>query len=53
MLFFVFRCVQYETASVLERAAPLPADMRADIEDYVTSMDFSIVQISDNCVSMT
>ena len=52
-VFNVFRCVQYKTADVLERAAPLPADMRADIEDYADSMEFSIILISENCVSMT
>ena len=53
MLLYVFRCVQYKAADVLERAAPLPADMRADLEDYVASMEFSIILISESCVSMT
>ena len=47
------RCSPYDPAEVLERAAPLPADLRADIERYVASIDFCLVQVADNCVGMT
>ena len=38
---------------MLEKAAPLPEDMREDVEEYTSSMDFSLIQVSASCVAMT
>ena len=38
---------------VMELAASLPKDMRDDIGEYVDSLDFNAMKISESCICMT
>ena len=49
----IFRYPPCNATDVLEKAAPLPEDMREDVEEYTSSMDFSLIQVSASCVAMT
>ena len=50
---FFYRYAPQSANDVQEKSAPLPEDMRADIEEFTSSIDFSLVQTSVTCVAMT
>ena len=53
MAFFICRYPPYSATDVLEKAAPLPEDMREDVEEYTSSMNFCLVKVSATSVAMT
>lgn len=50
---FYLSGIRFGSPEIILLIGALPKDMSDEVHDYVTSMDFSLIKLSEKCVCMT